>query len=154
MYVALTRARRSLYLSHAQTRMLHGQTRYNIVSRFLDEIPAQLVRRINTPKGWSGRAAGTAVHTVTAYAAPAVGQWGDAGRNSASGPAQFAFNAAVGRTFRLGSRLNVDWRIDATNVLNAVTYSGINTLVGSPQFGLPNRANQMRRLQSSLRLRF
>jgi DNA helicase-2/ATP-dependent DNA helicase PcrA len=74
MYVALTRARRRLYLSHAQTRMLHGQTRYNIVSRFLDEIPAQLVRRINTPKGagWSGRAAGTAVHTVTAYAAPAA----------------------------------------------------------------------------------
>jgi hypothetical protein len=48
----------------------------------------------------------------------------------------------------------VDWRIDATNVLNAVTYSAINTFVGSPQFGLPSRANQMRRLQSSLRLRF
>jgi hypothetical protein len=89
-----------------------------------------------------------------AYAAPASGQWGDAGRNSVSGPAQFAFNAAVGRTFRWGNRFNVDWRIDATNVLNAVTYSGINTFVGSPQFGLPNRANQMRRLQSSLRVRF
>ena len=30
MYVAVTRARRRLYLSHSQTRMLHGQTRYNI----------------------------------------------------------------------------------------------------------------------------
>ncbi|HEY6509354.1 MAG TPA: hypothetical protein VIY56_15145, partial [Vicinamibacterales bacterium] len=89
-----------------------------------------------------------------AYAAPAAGQWGDAGRNSVTGPAQFAFNAAVGRTFRWGNRFNIDWRIDATNVLNAVTYSGINTFVGSPQFGLPNRANQMRRLQSSLRVRF
>jgi superfamily I DNA/RNA helicase len=28
MYVAVTRARKRLYLSHAQTRMLHGQTRY------------------------------------------------------------------------------------------------------------------------------
>jgi DNA helicase-2/ATP-dependent DNA helicase PcrA len=46
MYVALTRARRRLYLSHAQTRMLHGQTRYNIASRFLEEIPEALVRRI------------------------------------------------------------------------------------------------------------
>jgi DNA helicase-2/ATP-dependent DNA helicase PcrA len=44
MYVAITRARRKLYLTHAQTRMLHGQTRYNIVSRFLDEIPRELVQ--------------------------------------------------------------------------------------------------------------
>jgi DNA helicase-2/ATP-dependent DNA helicase PcrA len=47
MYVAITRARRRLYLTHAQTRLLHGQTRYNIASRFLDEIPAQLIRRVN-----------------------------------------------------------------------------------------------------------
>ncbi|HEX4985876.1 MAG TPA: UvrD-helicase domain-containing protein [Burkholderiales bacterium] len=50
MYVAITRARRRLYLTHAQTRMLHGQTRYNIASRFLDEIPAELLRRVNTAK--------------------------------------------------------------------------------------------------------
>ena len=89
-----------------------------------------------------------------AYTAPAPGQWGNAGRNSVTGPAQFRLNAAVGRTFRWGNRFNIDWRIDATNVLNRVTYSGVNTFVGSPQFGLPNRANQMRRLQSSLRVRF
>jgi len=39
MYVAITRARKRLYLSHSQTRMLHGQTRYNIKSRFFDELP-------------------------------------------------------------------------------------------------------------------
>ncbi|MEY3952339.1 MAG: hypothetical protein RL320_1141 [Pseudomonadota bacterium] len=39
MYVAITRARRRLYISLAQTRMLHGQTRYNMRSRFLDELP-------------------------------------------------------------------------------------------------------------------
>ena len=39
MYVAITRARQRLYLSFAQTRMLHGQTRYGIKSRFLDEMP-------------------------------------------------------------------------------------------------------------------
>jgi DNA helicase-2/ATP-dependent DNA helicase PcrA len=37
MYVAITRARQRLYLSFAQNRMLHGQTRYNVASRFLDE---------------------------------------------------------------------------------------------------------------------
>src|SRR5438132_4195829 len=43
-YVAIPRARRRLYLTHAQSRMLHGQLRYNIASRFLDELPDGLVR--------------------------------------------------------------------------------------------------------------
>ena len=51
-------------------------------------------------------------------------------------------------------RLTLDWRIDAINVLNRVTYTGVNTFVGSPQFGLPIQANAMRKLQSSVRLRF
>jgi DNA helicase-2/ATP-dependent DNA helicase PcrA len=53
MYVALTRARRRLYLSFAQSRMLHGQTRYGIASRFLREIPENLVRRVNA--GFRGK---------------------------------------------------------------------------------------------------
>ena len=48
MYVAVTRARQRLYLSHAQSRMLHGQVRYGIPSRFLDEIPEELLKRLNT----------------------------------------------------------------------------------------------------------
>ncbi|HYL88647.1 MAG TPA: 3'-5' exonuclease, partial [Burkholderiales bacterium] len=48
-YVAITRARQRLYLSHAQTRMLHGQTRYNIPSRFLEEIPQNLLKWL-TPR--------------------------------------------------------------------------------------------------------
>lgn len=44
MYVAMTRARRRLYLSFAQSRMLHGQTRYNIASRFLHEIPEECLK--------------------------------------------------------------------------------------------------------------
>ncbi|QAU35739.1 UvrD-helicase domain-containing protein [Janthinobacterium sp. 17J80-10] len=39
MYVAITRAKKRLYLSFSQTRMLHGQTRYNMKSRFFDELP-------------------------------------------------------------------------------------------------------------------
>jgi len=49
MYVALTRARKRLYLSFAQTRLLHGQTRYNLPSRFLDEIPQGLLKWL-TPR--------------------------------------------------------------------------------------------------------
>ena len=49
MYVAITRARKRLYLSLAQTRMLHGQTRYNMRSRFLDELPEDHIRWL-TPR--------------------------------------------------------------------------------------------------------
>ena len=77
-----------------------------------------------------------------------------AGDFSITGPAQFGLNTGLARTFTWGARLNLDWRIDATNVLNRVTYAGVNTMFGSPQFGLANRANAMRKLQSSLRLRF
>ncbi len=47
MYVAVTRARHRLYLTHAQSRMLHGQVRYGIPSRFLDEIPEALLKLLN-----------------------------------------------------------------------------------------------------------
>ena len=56
MYVAVTRARQRLYLSHAQSRMLHGQVRYGIPSRFLDEIPDELLKRLNSkpaPKSYA-----------------------------------------------------------------------------------------------------
>lgn len=49
MYVAITRARKRLYLSFSQTRLLHGQTRYNIKSRFFDELPEATLKWL-TPR--------------------------------------------------------------------------------------------------------
>ena len=89
-----------------------------------------------------------------AFAAPAPGTWGNVPRNSITGPRTFSLDASVARTFRVNNRLSLDWRIDATNALNRVTYAGINTLITSPQFGLPNRANEMRKIRTSLRMRF
>ncbi len=59
MYVAVTRARERLYLSYANQRMLHGQIRYGIVSRFVDEIPAPLCKWIVVPEKQSGYLAGS-----------------------------------------------------------------------------------------------
>jgi hypothetical protein len=89
-----------------------------------------------------------------AYGRPAPGQWGDAGRNSVTGPAQFNLAAAVARTFQWTERLSLDWRLDASNVLNRETFTGVNTIIGGPQFGLPSQANTPRKIQSTLRLRF
>ena len=52
MYVAITRARMRLYLSYSQTRLLHGQTRYNMKSRFFEELPEGALKWL-TPKNQS-----------------------------------------------------------------------------------------------------
>ena len=61
MYVAITRARRRLYITYAQSRMLHGQTRYNIRSRFLLELPPLLLK----PVGVSGASRSAGVSRST-----------------------------------------------------------------------------------------
>jgi DNA helicase-2/ATP-dependent DNA helicase PcrA len=85
MYVAITRARQRLYLCHAQTRMLHGQTRYCLPSSFLDELPEALLQRINTVPAWSAGSYNTgwsdapAVDMATRVSARAAGTSESAG---------------------------------------------------------------------------
>jgi hypothetical protein len=89
-----------------------------------------------------------------AFQAPPAGRWGNAGRNSINGPSQFALNASLGRTFRMGDRYNMELRVDATNVLNRVTITSWNTTFNNLQFGSPVGYGGMRNVQSTLRLRF
>jgi hypothetical protein len=89
-----------------------------------------------------------------AFQAPQSGAWGTAGRNCITGPAQFAFNASLGRDFRLRDKYDLELRASAANLLNHVTYTSWNTTMNSSQFGLPAAANAMRTLQTALRLRF
>jgi DNA helicase-2/ATP-dependent DNA helicase PcrA len=75
MYVAITRARRRLYLTFAQSRMLHGQTNYAMVSSFLRELPDELLHWITprlAPRSpfKPGYATYPAQHAVADYAAP------------------------------------------------------------------------------------
>ncbi len=64
MYVAITRARERLYLSFAAQRMLHGQMRYGIVSRFVEESPAALCKWIVVPERQAGYLAGQRTYPV------------------------------------------------------------------------------------------
>ena len=89
-----------------------------------------------------------------AYIAPLPGQWGNAARDSITGPSQFSLNASLSRTFRLNDRFNADLRFNATNLLNHVNFTSWNINVNSAQFGLPTAANAMRVVQASLRVRF
>jgi hypothetical protein len=89
-----------------------------------------------------------------AFAPPAPGTFGNAGRNSIRGPSQFNMDAGLTRTFLIGDRLQVDWRVDGRNVLNRVTFSNINAVVGNTLFGLAQTANQMRKVTTTIQLRF
>ena len=63
MYVAITRARKRLYLSHSQTRMLHGQTRYNPRSRFFEELPEGALKWISPKRSGFSSGLGGATHS-------------------------------------------------------------------------------------------
>lgn len=55
MYVAITRAKDHLFLSHAQSRQQRWQIKYNQPSRFLEEIPEELLKRYDMSTWWSAR---------------------------------------------------------------------------------------------------
>jgi DNA helicase-2/ATP-dependent DNA helicase PcrA len=78
MYVAITRARRRLFLTFAQTRMLHGQTRYKVKSRFLAELPDEALKwlspQVQQQHHW--------------FARPAQAMWDDAPQSGANKIAQ------------------------------------------------------------------
>ncbi len=89
-----------------------------------------------------------------AFTAPAAGQWGNARKNSITGPNQFSMDASMSRTFRLKDRYNLQATIIATNPLNHPTYASWITNISSAQFGTPLSVNGMRSVQLNLRLRY
>jgi hypothetical protein len=92
-----------------------------------------------------------------AYIAPLSAEWGDAGRNSITGPGQFSMNGSMARTFRVGDRNNLDVRFDSTNILNHVVFGSWNTAFipsGIGQFGIAQSPNNMRMIKATIRFRF
>ena len=89
-----------------------------------------------------------------AFVIPLAGQFGNAGRDTIIGPAMFSLNASLNRTIRIGERHNMDIRFDALNALNHVTFSAINTTVGSNNIGLLSSPSAMRSMTATLRFRW
>lgn len=89
-----------------------------------------------------------------AFAAPAAGQFGTAQRDSITGPSQFSLNAGFSRTFRVNSRVDATWETQATNVLNRVTPTSWIATWNSPAFGSTAGWGQMRKLSTTIRVRF
>ena len=88
MYVAITRARRRLYVTYAQSRMLHGQTRYNIRSRFLLELPPLLLKAVG---GAATRGRGEPMRGASYY-----------GEKASAGTGSPNFESAPSSPWRIG----------------------------------------------------
>ena len=95
-----------------------------------------------------------ALFNTAAFAAPASGLWGNAGRNTIPGPTTFSLNGSVGRIFRMGERRSADLRLEAQNLLNHVTITNWGTVLGSANYGLATSAAAMRKVTLNLRFRF
>ena len=91
---------------------------------------------------------------TAAFAPPAAGQWGTAGRNTIPGPTVFSLNGSVSRIFRLGERHSADLQVQAQNMLNHVTITNWSTVLSSVNYGLATTAAPMRKITISLRFRF
>jgi hypothetical protein len=91
---------------------------------------------------------------TAAFAAPAAGEWGNAGRNTIPGPTVFSLNSGLSRVFRFGERHSLDFQVQGQNVLNHVTITNWGTVLESSTYGLATSAAAMRKITMSLRFRF
>ncbi len=96
----------------------------------------------------------TGFFNLNAFTVPALGTYGDAGRNTIPGPGLFSLNMAFARSFTLSERRRLEFRVESNNVLNHVNYTSFYTVVNSVNYGLPSAAASMRTLDAVVRFRF
>jgi hypothetical protein len=100
-------------------------------------------------------AAGDGFFNLAAFGLPPAGRFGNAGRNTITGPALFAVNGSIGRGFRIGdNRRRLEFRLEANNLTNRVSLTGLGTVVNASNYGLAQGAAAMRTVQAIARFRF
>jgi hypothetical protein len=90
---------------------------------------------------------------TAAFAAPAPGTFGDAGRNTITGPGTSNFNLGLTKTLTLSQSRTLSIQLLASNVFNSVQFAAIDTVVNSRTFGQVLAVRPMRRVQVVVRLR-
>ncbi len=106
MYVAVTRARRRLYLTFAKSRMLHGQVNYSLMSSFLRELPDELLHWV-TPRVAAHKNLGYSASPFATGSMPSD-QWGSAARADVPGSPWHVSQAVHHIKFGEGVIVNVE----------------------------------------------
>lgn len=92
--------------------------------------------------------------STNSFAAPKYGFYGDASNGTIRGPGQISFNVALYKTFPMTSRLNMQFRAEAFNVLNHPNFTSVSTSVGSGTYGQVTGAADPRILEFALKLTY
>ena len=90
---------------------------------------------------------------LAAFAIPASGTFGNAGRNTITGPSQFSMNFNMSRTIALKERKSLEIQINSTNILNHPNITSFGTTVGSLNYGVPTNVGGMRQITGTIRFR-
>jgi hypothetical protein len=92
---------------------------------------------------------------LAAFTIPPAGFYGNAGRDTITGPFQFGLNTALNRAFRFGdTRRTLQLRLSANNALNHIAITNFGTTVNSSNYGLPTAASATRTATLLLRFSF
>jgi hypothetical protein len=91
---------------------------------------------------------------TAAFVVPPSGEFGNAARNTITGPHTLVFNMALSKVIHLGDVRTLDLRGQASNVFNMPQYTGIDTTVNSPTYGRVTSVGAMRTIQIVARFRF
>nr|MBA2259525.1 TonB-dependent receptor [Acidobacteriota bacterium] len=89
-----------------------------------------------------------------AFSVPATGAFGSASRNMIIGPGSRQLDAQFSRDLRMGRTRVLSFQLNASNLLNMVNYSALDTVVNSPTFGQVLSVRPMRSMQANIRFRF
>lgn len=91
---------------------------------------------------------------TAAFTTNALGTFGNAGRNTLTGPAYTSLNLGLHKNFPIGERVRLQFRFEAFNALNNVNLNPPNSSRSSSTFGRITTAGDPRILQFALRLTF
>jgi hypothetical protein len=100
---------------------------------------------------WFNPSAFTAPASVSSYPCAV---FGNASRNSITGPGTIQNNMSLSKTVQMGDTRSLEIRATANNVFNTVQYSGVGTSVTLPTFGQVTSAGAMRSFSFLARFRF
>src|SRR5206468_1937057 len=90
------------------------------------------------------------------FSAPAAGQFGNTGRNAFVGPHFFELDAALLKRIPVTERIKLEFRADATNLTNSVSFAAPTTDITSSIFGRIRNSvsSSSRKIQVGAKIRF
>ena len=97
---------------------------------------------------------GSGYFNKAAFKLPALGAFGNAGRNTIPGPSRFSMNLSLTRSFHATERHHIEMRIEGMNLTNTAVFTNFGTVLNAVNFGLPTVALPMRTFKATLRYKF